>query len=228
LSLETFNAVEELYVARGTDVNAHRPMFTGDVFESVAIPGVQESGMAVVVAHPCSMRATGARLKPKILVAAVKHHEPVGSNAWTRGFFDVTPLPELLGHHLYTGSFDELGRASTSELLAATRLACLSPFGVNLLQQRFIWYLTRFEVPTFQLQDAFAHFYDEVDLMEEWIDTMSDAGVDVADATAQFDTFIRAEREGGRTLQSELRDPQRRSSVRQACLSEVRRIVERL
>jgi len=50
-------------------------VFTGDVFESVPIAGVQDAGMAVVVAHPCSMR-TGAELKPRILMAAVDEHAP--------------------------------------------------------------------------------------------------------------------------------------------------------
>ena len=37
----------------------------------MAIPGVQDGGMAVVVAHPCSMRGKDAQLEPKVLVASV-------------------------------------------------------------------------------------------------------------------------------------------------------------
>jgi hypothetical protein len=163
LSLETFGTPGDLYLARGVDVNPNRPIFTGDVFDSVAIAGVQESGVAMVVAHPCSMRV-GTSLQPSILMAAVKEHASAGSNAWTRGFFDLTPLPDLIASGLHVGSFEELGQARSAELDAAQRLACLSPLGVNLLQQRFIWYLTRLEVPTFRLQEAFGQYFEEVDL----------------------------------------------------------------
>jgi len=47
----------------------------------------------------------------------------------------------------------------------------------------FIWYLTRLEVATFRLQEAFSHFFEEVDVMEDWIDTLRDSGMDGEDAT---------------------------------------------
>ena len=223
MSLETFGVPGDLYVARGADVNPNRPVFTGDVFESVPIAGVQDAGMAVVVAHPCSMR-TGAELKPRILMAAVDEHAPTGPNAWSRGFFDLTPLPDLTDRGLHVGSFEQLGQARTIDLDIGSRRACLSPFGVNLLQQRFIWYLTRLEVATFRLQEAFSHFFEEVDVMEDWIDTLRDSGMDGEDATRRFDAFIRTDLGGGRTLQTDLRDPQRRASVRQACRAEAQRL----
>jgi len=225
LSLETFGTPGDLYIARGVDVNPNRPIFTGDVFDSVAIAGVQESGMAIVVAHPCSMRA-GTNLKPRILVAAVTEHASAGPNAWTRGFFDLTPLPDLVGSGLHVGSFEELGQARSAELDAGQRLACLSPFGVNLLQQRFIWYLTRLETPTFRLQEAFGQYFEEVDLLEDWIDNLEGGGIDAPTATALFDAFLRTDLGAGRTRQKDLRDPQRRASVRQACQVERRRIMQ--
>jgi len=227
LSLETFGTPGDLYIDRGVDVNPNRPIFTGDVFDSVAIAGVQESGMAIVVAHPCSMRA-GTSLKPRILMAAVMEHVSAGPNAWTRGFFDLTPLPDLVASGLHVGSFEELGQARGAELDAGHRLACLSPFGVNLLQQRFIFYLTRLEVPTFRLQEAFGQYFEEVDLLEDWIDNLEGGNIDGRTAAGLFDTFLRTDLGAGRTLQKDLRDPQGRASVRQACQVEARRIIQEL
>jgi hypothetical protein len=54
--LETYSNPEDIYLARGSDVPIARPVFTGDVFDDVPIPGVQNQGLAIVVAHPCSIR----------------------------------------------------------------------------------------------------------------------------------------------------------------------------
>ena len=180
--------------------------------------------MAIIVAHPCTMRGPQAQLRERVLVAAVREHSPVGGEAWTRGYYDLTPLPELTDSSLYVGHFDELGKALTVDLAKSTRLACLSEYGVNLLQQRLIWHLTRFEIGTFRIQEAFAHTFEEADLLEEWTDTLSTAGMSVADAAAHFEAFIRANQGSGRTLQEDLRDVQRRSAVRVACRSEARRL----
>lgn len=226
MSLETYTAANDLYLARGEDVNGNRPLFTGDVVADVPIPGIQDGGMAIVIAHPCSMRGPQAQLTATVLAAAVRQHRAVGSGAWSRGYFGMMPLPEVTGSDMHVGHLDELGRASPVSLLQTDRVACLSVFGVNLLQQRLIWHLTRLEVPTFQLQAAFAHTYEEADLLEEWIDTLVDAGVQTADATVRFEDFIRASQAAGRTLQHDLRDPQRRSAIRGACRAEARRIVD--
>ena len=38
MSLETFETPDDLYLARGDEVNPLRPLFTGDVVAGVAIP----------------------------------------------------------------------------------------------------------------------------------------------------------------------------------------------
>lgn len=62
-------------------------------------------------------------------------------------------------------------------------------------------------------------------ILEDWIDNLQSGGIDASTATGLFDAFIRAELGAGRTLQKDLRDPQRRASVRQACQVEARRIM---
>jgi hypothetical protein len=224
MTLEVWECPDQLYAARGGEVNSLRPLFTGDVFEDVAIPGIQPGGMAMIIAHPCSMRGQEARLEPGVLMAAVEEGEKTGKSAWARGYYGLMPLPELTeADTLFVARLDDIGKAETASLLSGTRIACLSPKGVNLLEQRFIWRLTRLEVPTHQLQEVLTPVFEEADLLEEWSDVVCAAGASPGEAAAEFEAFIRADRGGGRTLQGDLRDPQLRSSVRVACRTEAKR-----
>ena len=224
MSLETFETPGDLYLARGEKVNPLRPLFTGDVVGDVAIPGVQSKGMAVVVAHPCSMRGRNARLEPSVLMAAVAERASMGRSAWADGHFGLMPLPDLLeAGKLWVARLDDIGKALTADVIAGNRVACLTPFGVNLLQQRFIWRLTRHQVPTYQLQEASAHVFEEADLLEEWSETVCAAGASPEQAAASFEAFIRTDRGDGRTRQGDLQDPQRRSTVRIDCRAEAKR-----
>lgn len=56
---------DALYRARGDEVSQTRPIFTGDVFTGVQLPGSTGSVKArsvVVIQHPCSMRTNGVDL----------------------------------------------------------------------------------------------------------------------------------------------------------------------
>jgi hypothetical protein len=228
LTLETYEAPDDLYLARGEDVNPLRPLFTGDVVADLAIPGVQDGGLAAIVAHPCSMRGKDARLEPRVLAAAVAGSGKIGRTAWVTGDFGLMPLPDLLeAGQLFVVRLDDIGKALTADIMAGMRVACLSPFGVNLLQQRFIFRFTRHEVPTYLLQEVSAHVSEEADLLEEWSDTVCAAEASQEQAAASFEAFIRADRGGGKTLQGDLRDPQRRSTVRSACRAEAERVADK-
>jgi len=229
VSLEIWDAPEQLYLARGDEVNQYRPLFTGDVFADVAVPGVQAEGMAIVLAHPCSMRAHGASLQPRILMAAVGRSDRIGKSAWTTGHFGLMPLPDLLrADELCVARLDEIGLAATGTLRLDQRSACLSPFGINLLQQRFIWRLTRHEVPTHELQKASAHVLEEADLLEEWCEAVCSGGMSPEEAAAAFEVFLRADRGASESYQAQLRDAQLRPGVRKACRAEARRLSETL
>lgn len=224
MSLETYVNAADLYLSRGQDVNPRRPLFTGDVFADVAIPGIQSSGMAMIIAHPCTLRGKHAQLKEHVLVAAVRDHAEPGKGAWAKGYFGLMPLPRLVDAGFHVVRFDDMGRAQTADLLQTQRLACLSVPGINLLQQRLIWHLTRFEVETHRLHEAFAHTFEEADLLEEWNEVVCDAGIAETEAATLFEGFIRADRGGDRTLQEDLRNPQLRASVRSAVRAEARRL----
>jgi hypothetical protein len=134
------------------------------------------------------------------------------------------PLPDLREQDsLCVAKLDDIGKARTDQLAQVDRIACLSPYGINLLQQRLIWRLTRFEVPTHSLQEVSVHVYEEADLLEEWTEELCERGMTPEQAAAEFDKLMRADRDDGHTLQDRLRDPQSRASVRAACRAELRR-----
>lgn len=56
MSLDTYAAPDRLYLARGGEVSPNRPIFTGDVFSGLVVPGVEDQEMAMIIAHPCSFR----------------------------------------------------------------------------------------------------------------------------------------------------------------------------
>ena len=224
MSLDSCCDANDLYLARGQSVNICRPFLTGDVFDGVAIPGAQEDGRAIVIAHPCSMRGRNGALQEKILCAAVKPY--VGDSrpeAWENGYYSVMPLPHLLEDgQCFGGLFNEIGLVTSANLDSANRIACLSVPGINILQQRLIYHLTRLEVRTFTLHDACCHTFEEADLLEEWNDSLTAGGISLAESTAEFEELVRRDQGGGRTLQGDLQDAQRRASVRATVRAEAR------
>lgn len=96
-------------------------------------------------------------------------------------------------------------------------------FGINLLQQRLVWNMTRLAVETAKFYEAFGHTYEEADLLEEWCETLSEAQIPVSEACERFEIHLRFDNGGQPSLQRQLRDPQLRSGVRTACRTEARR-----
>lgn len=229
MSLETYDSVDELYLARSGEVNPCRPLLTGDVIQDVDIPGTDGRAPAIIIAHPCQMRGKNAKLNARILCARVHSHCQVDKTAWTTGFYDRMPLPDLVGDGaLHVGDLNMIGLAETRQLDGGQRMACLQPFGVNLLQQRLVKHMTRLEVETSKFYEACASAFEEADLLEEFLDTVTTPGLlEIADATARFDEFVRADQGDGRSYQDWLRDPQLRPPVRTACRAEARHIAAR-
>jgi hypothetical protein len=91
-----------------------------------------------------------------------------------------------LGGAFHAAKFDEIGLGPSSMLQNAKRLGCLSPLGINLLQQRFGWRLTRFVAPTFRLNEGCAAVSDEADLCEEWTLAAEDHGENAGNAAIAF------------------------------------------
>lgn len=212
--LEYPSSVEDLYLASSREeVERSRPVLTGDVFEGVTIPGVDERDYALILTHPCSMRKDGVNLVDRLLMARVTEAPDLPLPDWATGHFKVMPLPALIGRS-YAARFDEIGLVQSSQVQDSRRVACLTPFGINLLQQRFIWHLTRFLAPTHRLNEASASVFEEADLCEEWVMVSTEQGRTAHQAETDFHEWIRTEDESGTRRQSDLADPQRRAGIR--------------
>jgi hypothetical protein len=84
--------------------------------------------MAMVVAHPCSMRGKGAQLEPRVLVAAVVGSGKVSRGAWAEGHYGLMPLPDLVEEgKIWVARLDDIGKALSADLMAGTRLTASCP-----------------------------------------------------------------------------------------------------
>ena len=215
MSLEPAAEPERLYLAVGADINSHRPLFTGDIFPDIDIPGIGPS-TAIVIGHPCSIRGKNGQLAERTPVAAVEMHTPVPPERWSTGYFSMMPLVGLPAEgEFHVAHLNLFGLALTSELIAAERLACLSHPGINQLQQRLVFHQTRLEVPPSKFQQAFDHTYEEAELLEDWATDLSE--VDECPESS-FESWIR---EGSPDRQSRLKTPAERASVRREMRKEI-------
>lgn len=208
-----------LYRARGDEVAATRPIFTGDVFTGVELPGSTgkiKARSVLVLQHPCSMRTNGVDLAWKVLVAEVANRKELDEQSWVGGHFNLMPLPGLRpdiasqSQH-QAANFDNL--YTVAPALLTSRIASLSPFGVNILLQRWVHYSSRVVVPPHTFHEQTVAFYEEADLIEEWCDEASSE--DLQAATQACLNWLRTDRDGS-TYQELLKDPQSHSMIRRA------------
>ncbi len=213
-TLECPSTASELYlVAPPDEVPITRPVMTGDIFADVDIPGVDNTGLGVVLTHPCSMRSDGVNLVPKLLVARVIEYSSVPFQEWKSGHFKIMPFPELDGKS-HAAKFDDMGLVQSSVTKPSSRIASLDLFGVNLLQQRFIWYLTRFRASTSQLAEVTLPVFEEADLCEEWVTAAVVNGDSAESAALAFHDRLTTKNDLGETPQQMLSEPQRIAGVR--------------
>lgn len=208
----------DLYHACGDDIVAARPLLTGDVFSNVTIieaDGSTREIMAMVLDHPCSLRVDGVNLVPRLAVAVV---EPAAGAHWNGSFnrmFLPAPFPQTSPQvKAYAAFFDQCYHVSPEQLEAGTRIACLSPTGINILLQRRVKHFSRVTVEAFKFQEANEGVYEEADLIEEWCLEREDDGLKAAEAVAECVAWLREELPDGRRRRALLDDPQSRSTAR--------------
>ncbi len=210
-----------LYLARGIDeVVAHRPVFTGDVFDGALVRpprGDAEQKTVMIIQHPCAMRPNGVDIAPSLLVAEVVRYGALRPEKWS-GSGKLMPLPGLRqeapsGKKDFAALFDDTHHVHRDDL--GERVACLSPRGLNLLLQRWVYHSSRVVVPTFTYNDAVSSVYEEADIVEEWCDIATSAGRTIAEASQDAGAWL-SETSGEVTRRKMLEDPQRRSVIRKA------------
>lgn len=214
-----------IYRARGDEVSETRPVFTGDVYADVPLPGSTgkvKPRVVAVLQHPCSMRKNGVDLVWQVLVAEVSARRELPEGDWATGYFSLMPLPDLRpdvtssARH-QAANFDNLYMVPPEAL--TSRIASLSPHGVNLLLQRWVHFSSRVIVPTEVFQVQTASFYEEADLIEDWCDE-SNSGDQRADVAACV-AWLREDR-GGQTYQDLLKNTQMHSKVRKEMRAELK------
>ncbi len=216
---------DELYLARAGDVDPYRPICQGDIFDQVDIPGLSACPAAMVIAHPCVMRA-GPRLRAKVTVIPVVTYERVPLERWPTHHLRVFPLPGLDPSHPeqgYAARFDEFGTVEAGALQLEHRIAMLSELGVLLLQQRFVHSLTRAEIPVIRLREASAAVFEELELQENWnlafarprVETGQPLGEVLAAEAEAFDQVMLTSPQGA-SLRDLLQMPEARAEVRRA------------
>lgn len=217
-TLEVPTAAEDLYYAVGDDAPASRPLLTGDVVAGVSIPGLEDgAGYGIVMTHPCAMRKDGVLLADRIFVARVREYQNVQLSKWASSHFKVMPLPGLPGSFQVqpAAMFNEASLVRSDALKLSGRVACLSEYGINLLQQRLVYHLTRFAVPTPKLHQVSAQVFREVELQEEWVTAAIDGEVDVLTAQKDFHEWLRStDGDGQATKQARLLDAQQVAGIR--------------
>jgi len=124
------------------------------------------------------------------------------------------PARNGVGHH--AGLFTSLHLATPDALESATRAACLSLLGVNILLQRWVYHNSRVVVPTRRYNDVVGAQYEEADGIEEWCATRMGHGVDLSSATREADGWLSSDGGSGISRRRLLENPQYRSSIRKS------------
>ncbi len=77
---------ESLYRARGEEVVAHRPFFTGDIFTHTLVRGIDEPKTRTIalLQHPCALRTNGVDLVARLLVAELRKFKPPSARGVAR------------------------------------------------------------------------------------------------------------------------------------------------
>lgn len=146
-----------------------RPLAQGDVLRDVELPGGQVLGLAMIVAHPCSMRK-GLQLRPRLVVAEVEP-SPVHLSKWPKGHFDFFPLPELEASGKPVAvHFQHLHTVETQQLETRERVAVLSDYGQLVFQQRWIYHIARVVADRQELTELIAPIQNELSMQMDWVD----------------------------------------------------------
>lgn len=222
--LETPTPSDLMYMSRGDEVDAFRPLFTGDIYAKRDSNGEIEL-LVVVLQHPCALRVRGVELVPEILAARISTSGKPRSD-WANESIRVMPVPDLFQDGAYyAADLVDIVLIPSSELVTTwERVAILSELGVNLLTQRWVNHNSRVVIKTVTYNEQTAGPFHEADLEAEWRMMLEDVESQGESAEFDFHEWIRRPWGSGVSMsrQSLLDDPQKRAGVRRAMNDEIR------
>jgi hypothetical protein len=156
------------------------------------------------------------------MVAEVTPGRLYAQSEW-RGNYKLMPLPEMAGAEShYIASFTSIYLAIPDSLMAANRVACLSPTGVNLLLQRWVCHNSRVVVPAWKYDEVVSAQYEEADMVEEWCDIRSSKAVSIANAAAEATAWLNDDGGSGVKRRMMLDNPPFRAPMRKALRKQAR------
>ena len=163
----------------------------------------------------------GVTLAPRLRVARVQRSNALGRDDWVYRYGRHMLLPWLEPDdetRHYTAVLEDCAPVSSNELQTLERLACLTPLGLALLQQRLIFSTSRLIVPTSDLHTVNAPVLAELEMLEDWREAARLAGTGNNEAEEVFDQVLSQAVEGS-TLRDFLQEPTRRAGVRRAVIA---------
>jgi hypothetical protein len=228
-TLDTPSSSDDLYDARDDEVSAYRPLFQGDVLSDVVLAEFgDELKTIMVLSHPCSIRQ-GPTLRDRITVAPVDARPTrISNKTWADSYFALMPLPGLFpteddSPFRYV-DFNQVTSMRSEALRSGRRVACLSEYGVQLLQQRHVFHYTRVLVDLPTIHRALAPTFIEMELEQDWVEATVGAASCAADAIVRastaFQDYLGPASSERRSL---LKDPARRSIVVSETRKEIRK-----
>ncbi len=206
-----------LYLYREAEVVELRPVFTGDVFFGVDVQGaaLRETKDVIVIQHPCALRTDGVNLVESLLVVEVMPDQLYRPREW-KGNYKLMPLPELRSGEKshFSARFTSPLLASAEDLNVERRVACMSPVGVNLLLQRWVYHNSRAAIHSSVYDDAVSAQFEEADAIEEWCTTRAKVGVSLGDATSEADAWLSDSSASGIPPRVQMENRQYRTTIR--------------
>lgn len=221
---------DELYLGRFGDVDPCRPVFQGDVYRDVLIPGYpsEDHSAVAILQHPCTMRR-GVALRPRVAVVPVRPHDYVPPARWPSHFTRAVPMPSLSvvsGQPHAAAVLDEPGTVEAHELTNERLVAQLSVKGVLLFQQRQIYAASHAVIGLDTLEEFSAPAIAEAELLAEWraeLVPRHGSGVSLEDAlraeAEAFEHFIRQDSD----VQQRLENVDTRADARRHVYAEIER-----
>ena len=154
---------------RKQGVQQPRPIFSGDVFENVAVIGEDDPVSVIILQHPCALLDKDNELREVLLKARLVDHPEVTPRGWG-GNYDIMPIvvheSDPLKHQAV--ALDQLALVRSADLDLQKRVACMEIDGITRLLQRWTNVNTRVVVPSWRFKGVIDAQFAEAEGTESW------------------------------------------------------------
>jgi hypothetical protein len=167
-----------------------KPYMTGDVFSDVAGDG-DETVPVMIVGHPCVIRGARGRLMTRVPCCVLKPVEKdIAYAQWPEGDFDKLPVTSALGlGDRQAVRLLEWRSVHHKQLPRSRRRATMTERGVYIVQQRFMYAITRCAVWLSEFEKSSRHVMREAEMEYEWVADLVDDPTDEKEITKLVTDF---------------------------------------